>query len=69
MKVLIVDDDADIRDSLAELFEDEGYSVATAADGSAGLLALKSGALPCVIILDLLMIYSCPCSTATRCTE
>jgi CheY-like chemotaxis protein len=55
MNILIVDDDADIRDSLAELFEDEGYGVATAADGSAGLLALNAGTLPCVVILDLLM--------------
>lgn len=53
--ILIVDDEADIRDSLAEFFEDEGFSVRTAADGAAGLAALDTGELPCVVILDLLM--------------
>lgn len=53
--ILIVDDEADIRDSLQEFFEDEGFSVATAANGEEGLAQLRSGPLPCVIILDLLM--------------
>lgn len=53
--ILIVDDEADIRDSLAEFFVDEGYRVRTAADGAAGLAALDNGELPCVVILDLLM--------------
>lgn len=55
MNVLVVDDEADLRDSLRELFEYEGYSVATAADGEAGLMALERGPAPNVIVLDLLM--------------
>jgi CheY-like chemotaxis protein len=53
--ILIVDDEADIRDSLEEFFVEEGYSVQTAADGAQGLAVLQRGELPCVVILDLLM--------------
>lgn len=53
--ILIVDDEADIRDSLQEFFEDEGFAVTTAANGAEGLAALRSGEPPGVIILDLLM--------------
>lgn len=53
--ILIVDDEADIRDSLQEFFEDEGFAVATAANGEEGLARLRAGPLPCIIILDLLM--------------
>jgi len=35
--VLIVDDDPDIRDSLREVLEDEGYEVATVANGREAL--------------------------------
>lgn len=55
MSILIIDDDADIRDSLRELFEDEGYAVATAQDGAEALAQLHAGEPPCVVILDLLM--------------
>lgn len=54
-KVLIVDDEAGIRESLADIFEDEGYEVATAAHGGFAMEALGDEALPCVVILDLLM--------------
>jgi CheY-like chemotaxis protein len=53
--ILIVDDEPDIRDSLQEYLEDEGFAVATAANGAEGLARLRSGELPRVIILDLLM--------------
>ena len=55
MKVLIVDDETDIRDSLREVFEDEGYEVATAANGAEALQRLSSEALPCAMVLDLIM--------------
>jgi CheY-like chemotaxis protein len=56
MPILIVDDEPDIRDSLREWLEDEGYQVATAADGGEALELLEHGErLPCLVILDLLM--------------
>lgn len=52
--VLVVDDDADIRDTLKDVLEDEGYAVETAAHGEEALRVLER-AIPCVIILDLMM--------------
>ena len=54
--VLVVDDDPAIRDSLADLLNDEGYEVVTAANGRDALEALRAlGAKPCLILLDLMM--------------
>jgi len=53
--VLVVDDDTDIRTSLCELLEHEGYRVASAANGQEALARLGQGELPCVILLDLMM--------------
>jgi CheY-like chemotaxis protein len=54
--LLVVDDDAVIRDSLADLLADEGYSVITAIDGADALKKLRDGMpTPCVILLDLMM--------------
>jgi CheY-like chemotaxis protein len=53
--VLIVDDDLDIRDSLAEVLEIEGYRVAKAKNGREALRMLQTGQRPAVILLDLMM--------------
>src|SRR5437773_4779807 len=53
--VMVVDDDADIRETLAGLIEDEGYAVAAFPTGQEALLALKQGLGPRVILLDLMM--------------
>lgn len=56
MKILIVDDEHDIRESLGELFEDEGYTVARAVDGADALAQLeKDQELPAIVLLDLVM--------------
>jgi CheY-like chemotaxis protein len=56
MKVLIVDDERDIRDSLEEFFRDEGFDVATAANGDEALKQLTgTEPLPCAVLLDLFM--------------
>ena len=55
MKVLIVDDETDIRDSLKEIFEDEGYVVKTAANGAEALALLANEDPPCAMVLDLIM--------------
>jgi CheY-like chemotaxis protein len=48
--VLIVDDDLDIRDSLAEVLEIEGYRVAKAKNGREALRMLQTGQRPAVIL-------------------
>jgi len=53
-RVLVVDDDAGIRDVLADFLEGEGYQVASARDGSDALLKAKLER-PDVIVLDLMM--------------
>ena len=54
--VLIVDDDADIREVLAEMLVDRGFDVATAANGLEALRVLRGdGPRPSVILLDLMM--------------
>lgn len=50
--VLIVEDEASIRDSLAELFEVPGVSVTTAADTGAALSALREREYD-VVVTDL----------------
>ena len=53
--VLIVDDDADIRDLMKIILEHEGYRVNVAADGFEALQQLQGGAHPSLILLDLMM--------------
>jgi len=51
----VIDDDPLIRDGLADLLRDSGYSVATAEHGGDALDYLQRNPLPRVIILDLMM--------------
>ena len=53
--VLVVDDDFDIRDTLTDVLETEGYSVRTAADGFQALEYLRANPLPGPILLDWMM--------------
>jgi signal transduction histidine kinase len=53
--ILVVDDDEDIRQTLATLLEAEGYDVNLAVDGADALRALADAPLPDVILLDLAM--------------
>jgi DNA-binding response OmpR family regulator len=54
MKVLIVDDEPDLRDSLRDLLEDAGYEVAVAGDGLEAVRQLTA-APPSLLILDLIL--------------
>jgi CheY-like chemotaxis protein len=54
-QVLIVEDDLDIRDALGQILEEEGYAVATAANGQEALDRLRAGPPPRLILLDLMM--------------
>lgn len=53
--ILIVEDDRDIRDVLADILVDEGYHVLLAEDGLEGLQRLRDGPQPALILLDLMM--------------
>src|SRR5450432_1078800 len=54
--VLVVEDDVDIREALAETLENLGFHVVTAANGRDALTLLRQLAVPpSVILLDLLM--------------
>jgi CheY-like chemotaxis protein len=52
--VLVVDDDNDIRELVAEVLRHAGYAVTTAGDGPTALRAMDECA-PDVILLDLVM--------------
>jgi two-component system, sensor histidine kinase and response regulator len=52
--VLVVDDEVDIRESLREVLEEEGYEVTVACDGQEGLAGLRRRK-PCAVILDIIM--------------
>ncbi len=53
-RILVVEDDTDLRRSLAEVLEDEGWEVACARDGLDALRQLE-GPPPQAILLDLSM--------------
>ncbi len=54
--ILLVEDDRDVRDAIAEVLEEEGYQVARARTGVDALEQLgKSHRLPAAIVLDLMM--------------
>ena len=53
--ILIVDDDADVRESLAEVLGEEGYRVAGVRNGREALEYLRSETLPSLILLDMMM--------------
>lgn len=55
-RILVVDDEDDIRDSIAELLEAEGYEVVTARDGAEAIACLAGAAHGVsLILLDLMM--------------
>jgi CheY-like chemotaxis protein len=53
--VLIVEDDADLREMMAQLLSLEGYRAETAPNGRDALRYLECGDRPDVILLDLMM--------------
>lgn len=53
-KILIIDDEAPIRDVLSAALNDEGYQVEVAADGEAGLAAIRNYN-PEIVFLDIWM--------------
>ena len=50
--ILVVDDDADVREALRDTLEDKGHRVADAVDGAEALAYLRSHPPPALIFLD-----------------
>lgn len=55
VRVLVVDDDEAIRETVRFALEDVGYEVDEAADGLAALRKLHGAPSPSVVLLDLMM--------------
>ena len=53
--ILVVEDEADLREMLCEALEMNGYAVVGAVEGRAALEALKGIEHLCVVLLDLFM--------------
>ena len=53
--ILVVDDDTDLRETLGELLEDEGYDAHLCENGRVALDRLRQGERPALILLDLMM--------------
>jgi CheY-like chemotaxis protein len=54
-RVLVVEDDKDVRESVMEALEVGDYRPVGAATGVEALERLRGGAAPCVILLDMMM--------------
>jgi CheY-like chemotaxis protein len=52
---MVVDDNADIRDSMRSVLEIEGYNVVVAENGAVALASLAGRQCPCLMLVDLLM--------------
>ena len=54
-RVLVVDDDDLLRDTVKELLEMEGFEVSTAGNGLEALHSIDALGRPCFVLLDLMM--------------
>ncbi len=54
-RILVVEDDCTIRETIAELLQEEGYGVTCAGNGVEALAALAHEEAPGLILLDLMM--------------
>jgi len=53
--IVVIEDDEDLRETLRELLEMEGFQVSTACNGLEGLRLIERSSRPCLILLDLMM--------------
>src|SRR3989442_937868 len=53
--VLVVEDNCDVREALAEILEQSAYVVVQAGDGREAIQLLKAGLRPGLILLDVMM--------------
>jgi CheY-like chemotaxis protein len=55
MRILLVDDDDDARETLGLILRAEGHDVEEAVDGSDALERLRHGSHPSLVLLDMMM--------------
>ena len=53
--IFIIEDDADLRETMKELLEIEGFSVITAENGQEGMKLFERNGKPCLVLLDMMM--------------
>jgi len=53
--ILLVEDDADLREAIGDVLRDAGRAVVEAGDGQEALAKLEMVERPCLVLLDLLM--------------
>jgi CheY-like chemotaxis protein len=53
--ILVVEDDGDVREAMSDALTEQGYVIATAANGLEALRWLRQNAAPDAILLDLMM--------------
>ncbi|MEJ7669492.1 MAG: response regulator [Casimicrobiaceae bacterium] len=54
-RLLLVEDNVDLRETVRDLLESQGYAVEVAGNGAVALEILRAGCTPCLILLDLMM--------------
>ncbi|MFA4875071.1 MAG: response regulator [bacterium] len=54
-RVLIVDDEADFVETASQRLSFEGFEIAEALDGETALALIQKGAIPDIILLDIMM--------------
>ena len=53
--IVVIEDDTDLRETMKELLEMEGFSVLAAENGREGMKLIERNGTPCLILLDLMM--------------
>jgi CheY-like chemotaxis protein len=54
-RILVVDDDRNVRETLGDILRLSGYTVTLAENGARALDEIRGGAAPAVVLLDLMM--------------
>ncbi len=55
MRILVIDDDAVVREMICKMLDGEGFDISTAIDGSKGLNLLRKESKIALVITDLIM--------------